>query len=73
MIETKKLILEQDGKRMTLEQNVQEEVSTTPKWDRMKEVTIEKASLFGNSFMDSLLPSAILSLLFFLVVFLICK
>ena len=75
MKETKKVILEQDGKRMTLEQGV-EGGTATPQWDAManklKEGTAEKATLFGNAFMRTLAPAFLIITTLMILSLLIC-
>ena len=77
MKETKKFTMEQGDKRVILEQGIEDEsITKTPKWDELKinlkEGTAEKVTLFGRSFMRSLVPAFFLILGFMLLATLIC-
>ena len=72
MKETKKVILEEGDKRMTMEQGIEDEISKTPQWDslkvNMKEGFAEKFTVFGGSFMGALAPAFLIMTVLIIIV-----
>jgi len=72
--ETKSITLEQKEdnilKKMVLEHQVSDEqAGSTPLFDRIKESTAEKAILFKDSFVSSLVPTLIIIIILFFIYF----
>jgi hypothetical protein len=76
MVDTKKVTIEQGDKRITMEQGVSAP-SSTPKWDTLKvnvkEGFADKATIFGTTFMKSLAPCLLISIILVIIIFIIVK